>query len=259
MRKLIATVSLIIGSISFTACGGPPPSSMSGSDAASQSFNSSGVEQIRSGIPAWPPAIEEGANVSLADDQFVTNIVIAIDTSGSMDGGCDGTEKFDAAIRATHEFLEIVPDGAAVGLVNFGGRANIISNLTTDRSQTRQAIDSLKSGGDTPMSTAIHLSNNLLTAQGQRQSGNGQYHLVILGDGDPIGNETETEQWLNHMVWNTNVAVHTIGFCANIALLDGEGINYNKADNIAELSKAFASVLAEVDVSGDGSMDIGSW
>jgi len=77
---------------------------------------------------------------------------------------------------------------------------------------------------------------------------------VILGDGEPTDGG-KTPPWLDWIVANTRIHVHTIGFCADISVLDRYGVNYYPAANAAELNAAFAQVLAEGDPGG-GDVDL---
>lgn len=241
MNKII----YILLSLLLVACDVPPPppenvTTNDGTNTSSQF----------SGIFAWPGEIKEGENIQISPDLFATNIVILFDTSGSMDDSCDGNSKFDAAIKASKNFLSQIPNAANVALIDFGGSANVVTNLTSDKKVVENGINTLNSGGGTPMTSALALANDLFVAQGKSQRSNGKYHLVILGDGTP-DDKTSTSKWLDYFIWSTPVQVHAIGFCAELDIMQKQGMNYKTANNSQELMDIFKSVLAEIDLKAD--------
>lgn len=221
-------------------------------------------EVVMSGIPTWPPLAEQEDLVVFAENQFTTNIIMVIDTSGSMDNPCtvEGEtvdNKFTSAVNAALDFIEKAPVDTNIGVVEFGGdAAREVSPLSNDKSVAVDAIKSLRSGGGTPMAHAIEIANHSLENQGRLQQGNGYYRLVLLGDGDPA-DAVKTVSWLDHMVWHTAVSLHTIGFCADLRVLERPGMIYKNVNNAQELTKAFASVLAEVDLTDSADIDGGTW
>lgn len=212
--------------------------------------NTDGSKSSLSGIFTWPGEIKEGENIQTSPDLFVTNVIIAIDTSGSMGDRCDGKVKFDEAVNASKNFLKLVPNDANIGLINFGGNASIVNNLTNNRSSIITGINSLYSGGGTPMSEALSLANDIFTAQGKAQRGNGKYHLIVIGDGAPDSREN-TGKWLDYFIWNTPVQVHAIGFCAELDIMQRKGMNYKTAKNSGEIIEIFREVMAEIDLKAD--------
>ncbi|MDD2871333.1 MAG: VWA domain-containing protein [Candidatus Gracilibacteria bacterium] len=240
MNKII----YIIISLALIACDIPPPPPEN--NQVSMSGNSTGLNEIFN----WPGEIKDGENIQISPDLFATNVLILIDTSGSMDSGCDGKEKFAEAIKASTDFLKLIPDGSNIGLINFGGNANLVTNLTNNKDQVLTGINSLSSGGGTPMSSALALANDVLSSQAKTQRGNGKYHIVILGDGAPDSKEN-TSKWLDFFIWKTPVQVHAIGFCAELDILQRQGMNYKTANNSTELQEEFKNVIAEIDIKAD--------
>lgn len=219
--------------------------------------NTTTSDKLQSGIPNWPSEIKEGEIIPKIDNQFATNIILAIDTSGSMESQCNDEEKFASAIKASQNFLVSIPENANIGLIKFGGGSQIITQLTSNKLTIKNGITSLRAGGGTPMASAIQLANEMFNIQGKAQGGNGQYHLVILGDGDP-DSQSSTASWLDFIINKTPIQVHAIGFCAVLSILDRDDMAYKTANNASELQSAFAEVLAEEDLTDD-SADLGSW
>lgn len=209
---------------------------------------------LNGNIHSWPGKIKEEEVIQTAPDLFTTNVLILFDNSGSMNGSCDGKEKFSEAVKASKEFLKMIPENANVGLIHFGGNSKLVTKFTTDKNLVINAINSLISSGSTPMDSALALAGQSFIEQAKAQKSNGKYHLVILGDGDP-DDKVRTAKYLDYFIEKTPVMVHAIGFCANLDILKRPGMDYKTVENSGELAEAFKSVLAEIDFKDGKSFD----
>ena len=101
------------------------------------------------------------------------DVVLAIDTSGSMSGGA-----LDAARTAALAFATELPDQARIGLVGFGPEPVVALPLTDDREAFAVALIGLAAGGETALYDAVS------TAAAQVDIGrDARTALVILSDG----------------------------------------------------------------------------
>jgi len=192
----------------------------------------------------WPTA-DELSDSEVAENLFGEHYVIAIDTSGSMGDSCESQNKMVAAKSAAIEFLSNIPQDASVGLAIFGSRVGMQVPLDfNNHANVESAISQLSPGGSTPMSQAIESGYASLVKAGNTELGYGNYNLIILGDGEPKSVQN-TQRWLDKIAQTTPINVTTIGFCADISVLDRVAINYQPASNAGELRAAFATVLAE--------------
>jgi len=85
-----------------------------------------------------------------------------------------------------------------------------------------------------------------LTEQAARQLGYGEYHLVIVTDGEASQGQDPTSA-VNRLLAQSPIVVHTIGFCIRTQHslnLPGRAL-YRPADNPGELRRELAEVLAE--------------
>ena len=194
----------------------------------------------------WPGDIKVANNFSYAQNLYTANVLYLVDTSGSMGQNCDGKEKMSQAIEASRNFLNLIPDNTNIGIIRFGGRAEIVRNFTSDKNQILSGINSLRDSGGTPMDQALALADTMLRTQAKAQKGNGAYHIVILGDGDPDYVDN-TNSWLDFFIKNTPVQIHSIGLCANLSVMKRPGMDFKTVNSTDQLSKAFASVLGELD------------
>ncbi|NLD76457.1 MAG: VWA domain-containing protein, partial [Acidimicrobiales bacterium] len=103
-----------------------------------------------------------GAFAKPATDKRVprerATIVIAIDTSLSMDATDVDPTRLAAAQAAAKEFVDLLPERLNVGLVTFNGIAKIAVPPTQDREELHAAIDQLRLGERTAIGEAIYAS-----------------------------------------------------------------------------------------------------
>ncbi len=108
-----------------------------------------------------------------------TNVMLVVDTSGSMAG-----EKLANAKAALRTFLAQIPsDQERVGMVEFNsGVANIIEldTLSVNRSVLTVAVDSLQAGGNTALLDAVRTAYGRLQRQADPERINA---IVVMTDG----------------------------------------------------------------------------
>jgi Ca-activated chloride channel family protein len=121
------------------------------------------------------------------------NVVLAIDTSGSMVAEDVAPDRLSAAREAAGTFLDRLPEGLRVGLVTFSSDARVIS--------VRAALGSLNAEGGTAMGDALARASevsqqagegNGRTAGGERQGVPAA--VVLLSDGANTSGETEPSE-----------------------------------------------------------------
>lgn len=188
-------------------------------------------------------AKETDANLqSVLVDPLTKNYFLVLDSSGSMAG-----DRLDVAKKAVKKFISIVPANANIGLLEFGGSVRKLVPLTTNRDRILNQLDSIDSGGGTPLIAAITSAYSSLKSQYSNQFEYGEYHMVVLtdgdgGDGDPLDRVSQ----ISKEGWCT---IHTIGFKIgeSHALNSPDKVRYRSADNLQELEEGFKSVLAEAE------------
>lgn len=195
----------------------------------------------------WPP-VKESAVV--AQDLVASNYYLVFDGSGSMsDAGCSGSfAKIDVAKTAVRAFLEQVPADANVGLYVFdnGEQRERVALSTADRTRLQREVQAIDAGGGTPLRSAIKAGYQALQRQAQLQLGYGDYHLVVITDGEANSGE-EPDAVVDQLLAESPVTLHTIGFCIG----EGHSLNrpgetvYRAANSPADLAKGLEAVLAE--------------
>lgn len=111
------------------------------------------------------------------------SVLLAIDTSGSIRG-----EGLAQAKVAALELLDVLPDTASVGVIGFGSDAEVVSEPTTDRGETRAAIVGLEAQGGTALYDAV-----VLAGQQARSSDADRHAILVLSDGADSESEEDLE------------------------------------------------------------------
>ncbi len=139
-------------------------------------------------------------------------IILAIDTSLSMEATDVPPNRLVVAQNAARTLLDILPEKINVGLVSFNGEGTILVPPTTDRAQVRQAIDTLELDERTAIGEAIITSLDAIKlaprAEGDLDNEEVPARIVLLSDGkttvgrpDSVGSAAAKE---------AGVPVHTI-------------------------------------------------
>jgi VWFA-related protein len=154
------------------------------------------VQVIHNGRPV--PAL----SLDLADaQQDGLAIVVAIDTSGSMQG--EPLEHARSAVRVLLDRMEPRDRGA---LVSFGQTVQVVQDLTDNRDALHQAVDGLVARGDTALYDGT--AQAIALAAGQPL---GRRAVVVITDGE----DTHSRQSLDDVIGKareTTTPVSVIGF-----------------------------------------------
>jgi hypothetical protein len=199
----------------------------------------------------WP--FMDGTNKPAAgnpDDYLKRNYFFVLDGSGSMaERKCSGdAPKMNVAKQALLGFIDRIPAGSNVGgLVfdEFGVRT--LAELKPKGDATwATLINGVRAGGGTPLATAVTAGYQALTMRAAAQLGYGEYHLVVVTDGE--ANQGEDPRAIVDVITRKSpIVVHTIGFCIgqNHSLNQPGKTVYRAADNPEDLERGLAEVLAE--------------
>ena len=201
------------------------------------------VEEPEAAIFEWPPGIGE-VEVELETDVLKKNYYVIFDGSGSMRG-----DKINAARKAFKEFVSYVPEDANLGLLVFDTSGlSERASLGSSRKKILAEIDKVIANKGTPLGVSAQYGYQMLTVQGLRQLGYGEYNLVIVTDGEASDLKV-LESVVDQILLESPVIIHTIGF----QIKGGHSLNqpgriyYRSAENFEELRKGFEEVLAEAE------------
>jgi Ca-activated chloride channel family protein len=144
-------------------------------------------------------------------------VVLAIDVSLSMQAEDVAPNRIEAARKAAGAFLDTVPDGVAVGVVAFDGRAKLLISPTTRLDAVRRVINRESDLGEgTAIGEAVFLSLDAiddavaLAQNDDPESGTPVGTIVLLSDGDTTMGRPNDEAASEAR--SRNIPVHTIAF-----------------------------------------------
>jgi hypothetical protein len=242
-----AALSLALA-LAVAACDEPPqPPKPSAAKAAEKP---KGPLSNRPLTPAWPAVARDKGDSAVSADLFARNYYVVLDASGSMtERGCSGDlPKIDAARVALNAFADSLPADANLGLQVFDARGvrEQLALGTKNRDQFKAALAKVRAAGGTPLHSAVTQAYTRLEAQGARQLGYGEYHLVVVTDGEASEGQDPTAA-VKLVLDRSPIVLHTIGFCIG----EKHSLNqpgrtiYRAADNPGQLRQSLSDVLAE--------------
>jgi len=134
-------------------------------------------------------------------ERVPVSLGIAIDTSGSMQGG-----KYDVARRALDRFLgELLDPADEIFLCRFDDDVEVLQRWTTSRELLRRALGRISPRGATTLYDAIAEAAPLAQTGRQRKKA-----LVVISDGNDTSSRIEVTA-LKQIVRRTEVLVYAIG------------------------------------------------
>jgi Ca-activated chloride channel homolog len=203
----------------------------------------------------WPPLSDDNQDGTIKPDALnISNYYVVLDGSGSMlskrCGG--GSTKIEAAVTAVKHFFEAVPADANIGLAAFDRRtiSERVPLGVGNRDALREALDKVSAGSDTPLRSSMKIGYEKLTAQARAQLGYGEYHLVVVTDGQPDPDSEDPKPIVKEILEQSPVVLHTIGFCidSDHVLNQPKKTFYASATDPTELKESLQAVLAEAPV-----------
>jgi len=235
-KNLIISAFLCVGLTACDACDSSPQPEP-------------GTAQPRS-LETWPGSLPAGSTVEPIERRTAANYYIVFDGSGSMDDiKCSGSDrKIDVAKRAFREFAATIPGSANVGLAVFdeNGLNERLPLSQEGGLLAAELVLQVMPGGGTPLQDSVSLGLEKLKIQAARQLGYGEYHLVIVTDGEASKGQDPGEA-VTELLANSPILIHTVGFCIGEehSLNQAGRVFYQAADNPEELKKGLSEVLAE--------------
>jgi len=216
-------------------------------------------------------------------------LVLAIDTSLSMQATDVEPNRLEAAQEAADELVESLAENVRVSLISFNGTATIQARPTTDHESVRDAIDSLELSEFTAIGEAIFASLDAIELAQREQEAEAsdadtdaevedlESQIIVMSDGETTTGRPDVQA--AQAASEAGIAVSTIAFGTEDATIDipGQGqvdvsVNEQSLEAIAEstggeffaattgeeLADAFADIGGTVD-SEVVVREIGTW
>jgi len=86
------------------------------------------------------------------------DIILAVDTSGSMRATDIQPDRMSAARSAARAFVEGQPSNTRIGIVSIAGAASVVQSPTDNREELRQAIERLQPQRGTALGSGLYIS-----------------------------------------------------------------------------------------------------
>lgn len=150
-------------------------------------------------------------------------IIVAIDTSLSMEATDVQPNRLAAAKSSAAAFVAGLPPTFAVGLVGFNGVASLVVPPTQDRTTVANAVQQLRLGPSTAIGEAVFTSLAAVRAQQATDGGNVPARIVLLTDGtNTVGRDVGSAAAAARQM---NVPVSTISFGTPNGVVQVQGQN----------------------------------
>ncbi len=164
-------------------------------------------------LGAWTLALL-GVGTALAGPHFDArvpvsdgNVMLCVDTSGSMASTDIAPTRSEAARAAVLAFIDGTPGKTRIGIVSFSTFANLVSPLTDDRAELRDAIDRIPPpNGGTAIGEALAAAAQSLPDRGHRA-------IVLITDG--VNNSGRDPLAISQAIGARGITIYTIGIGSN--------------------------------------------
>jgi Ca-activated chloride channel family protein len=121
----------------------------------------------------------------LAVPRSESDVVLVLDTSGSMVANDLSPNRLGAATAAAKNLIETLPDGARVGVVSFSQGASVVAPLSDDKAGAERALDTLQANGGTAIGDGLGAAlTQLAQRQGDAPGGQTPGLVILLSDGE---------------------------------------------------------------------------
>jgi Ca-activated chloride channel homolog len=152
-------------------------------------------------------------------------VMLAIDTSTSMEATDVEPSRVEAAKAAASSFADGMPDRFRLGLVAFNSDARQIVAPTQDHASVRNAIERLRLDSYTAIGEAIFTSLDSLQDVPSRTSNRRLAHIVLMSDGDT--NTGRSNESAAAAASSRRVPVTTIAFGTDDGTIGSGNDEYN--------------------------------
>ena len=180
--------------------------------------------------------------------RIAVGVVLAIDTSGSMQG-----EPIEAAKEAAAGFVEQKRPEDFVAIVTFDEDAQVVTGFTNNTDTLLQRIESLEAAGATAFNDAVITSLDLFSDSSENFQGN----VILLADGDDNGS-VATAAEMQAAVEGSDVRIFGVAlepppspdFTFNPEALrqvaEGSGGLFLQAPDPSQLDELYGQIQAEI-------------
>ena len=189
-----------------------------------------------------------------AEVQVTDNVIVVVDASGSMGTPMGGTDRMSVAREALKQVLGQVPESTHIGVLVFPRGDWVYPLGSRVEQRLNNAIDSIRSGGGTPLGSYMKRGADALLKARQKQFGYGTYRLLVVTDGE--ANDRNLVEGYTPDIISRGITIDVIGVdMESEHTLATKVHTYRSADNPDSLRQAITEVFAEVSSADTGQTD----
>ena len=189
-----------------------------------------------------------------AEVQVTDNVIVVVDASGSMGTPMGGTDRMSVAREALKQVLGQVPESTHIGVLVFPRGDWVYPLGSRVEQRLNNAIDSIRSGGGTPLGSYMKRGADALLEARKKQFGYGTYRLLVVTDGE--ANDRNLVEGYTPDIISRGITIDVIGVdMASEHTLATKVHTYRSADNPDSLRQAITEVFAEVSSADTGQTD----
>jgi Ca-activated chloride channel homolog len=145
-------------------------------------------------------------------------VVLATDTSGSMEATDVPPSRLDAVKRAATTFLGDAPRGLRVGAVVFNHGVRSVESPATDRAPVRDIVEDLRPSGGTATGEGLDTALKLLSRQESKRKLPGA--VVLLSDGESTHGRDPIE--VAREARRLKIPIHTVALGTDAGTIEVE-------------------------------------
>jgi Ca-activated chloride channel family protein len=138
-----------------------------------------------------------------------SQVMLVIDTSGSMQATDVQPTRLDAARNAAHSLIDSLPGNASVGLIGFSATAYVVAPLTGDHGAVIDSLQYLQARGGTAIGDGLNLALDQLGVTASGPQSRPPSMVVLLTDG--VSNAGSAPQDAADRAAAAHIPVETIG------------------------------------------------
>ena len=186
--------------------------------------------------------------------QVTDNVIVVVDASGSMGTPMGGTDRMSVAREALKQVLGQVPESTHIGVLVFPRGDWVYPLGSRVEQRLNNAIDSIRSGGGTPLGSYMKRGADALLEARKKQFGYGTYRLLVVTEGE--ANDRNLVEGYTPDIISRGITIDVIGVdMESEHTLATKVHTYRSADNPDSLRQAITEVFAEVSSADTGQTD----
>jgi len=154
--------------------------------------------------------------ISLADPQMRltgdkegVNVVLVIDSSGSMQATDFKPNRMQSAISSAVDFVNDLTRKDNVGVVSFSDKTRIVSFLTNDKQRTIDKLKTIKAGGATAIGDGLAMGVDMVSSIPNKKK-----LIILLSDGEQTAGQISIDDAITYAK-SEDAVVYTIGVGSN--------------------------------------------